>query len=135
MTARNPEHTFTEPGTFTVTLSVFNVLGQLVDSFSMDYVVKPSISDQGIAVEKETGIEYFNSLLTAYIYADGGLLKIKANEVVTDMLEFNGSVSVTIQGGYDDLFDKVISASRVKGPVIISDGTVKISNIIIGLVN
>ncbi len=56
-------------------------------------------------------------------------MKVKAGEQGNLGLDFDRDVSVIFEGGYDDLFENVISHTTITGPLIISDGQATISDL------
>ena len=59
-------------------------------------------------------------------------IKIKEGSVDELTLHFDKNIAIDLQGGFDETFQNATGFSKINGTVIISDGTVKFSNIIIG---
>jgi len=59
------------------------------------------------------------------------VIKVKASYPITEALVLDRNVTISLEGGYDDLFAEIESATTLTGRLIISAGQVIISNIII----
>jgi len=58
-------------------------------------------------------------------------IEIKASYPLIENLVLDRNVSVLLEGGYDDVFGSIISATTLNGPLTFSSGQVTVSNIII----
>ena len=130
-------HTFSEAGPYRVTLKVGNPAVTFQTAFE-DYLVESSYSSSPIM--QESTLAGYISLQSAYddialkYFKDKETVKIKAVEPISENLIFDKNIMLTLLGGYvDELFEVVGGFSRIHGNVIIKDGTVYVSNVIIGL--
>ena len=130
-------HTFSEAGPYRVTLKVGNPAVTFQTAFE-DYLVESSYSSSPIM--QESTLAGYISLQSAYddialkYFKDKETVKIKAVEPISENLIFDKNIMLTLLGGYvDELFEVVGGFSRIHGHIIIKDGTVYVSNVIIGL--
>jgi PKD repeat protein len=129
-TDQHPVHTFTDVGSYTVTLTVANAL--TVDSYSLDYTVDSGYLSS--PVMQESTLNGYLSIQDAYDDISGlsETIKVKAGEPILGDLFFDHEVAVILKGGYDETYENVIDFSKVNGKVTISYGKVIVSNLIIG---
>lgn len=74
---------------------------------------------------------YYSSLQTAYDNAsDGDTIKVQA-VTLTENVNFNRNISVTLEGGYDCDYMTVVGNTGLKGMMTISGGTAKVKNFIL----
>jgi len=121
---------FTDAGPYTVQLKVGN--DATFDIASTVYTVESSYLSSPV-MQKSTSHGY-PTLQGAYDKIAGLIETIKMKESVSiddEEIVFDRLVTVILEGGYDDLFKNVTDFTRIHGNVIISDGTVFVSNVII----
>jgi len=56
---------------------------------------------------------------------------VKASYLITEDLVLNRGVSIRLEGGYDDFFSEIASATILNGRLTISAGHVVVTNLII----
>jgi len=58
-------------------------------------------------------------------------MKIKASDPIIENLIFDRDVTIRFEGGYDEVFTGIVSATTLNGRLTISAGQVTVSNVII----
>jgi hypothetical protein len=76
-------------------------------------------------------ITYYPTLLAAYnAAATGNTIQIQAL-VLSENLNLNRAVSVTLRGGYDSGFASITGYTTISGSLTITSGTVTVENVVI----
>ena len=127
---QDPAYKFAQAGTYTVTLTVDNGAA-LPHSYSETYTVNANGS---VVREGNSSSQGYVKLQDAYdeIVEAIETIKMQAGEPIDERLIFNRDVTVLLKGGYDDGFANDAGFTQIRGNIIISNGTVIVSKIIVG---
>jgi alpha-tubulin suppressor-like RCC1 family protein/subtilisin family serine protease len=115
-TLQNPVHTFSNPGSFTVSLTVTNAGGS--DSMTKSNYI--SVSNPGPT-----------SLQSAYdSAADGEIIRVRAGDL-TENTVFSRNIAVKIGGGYDFSYQQAVGVTTLHGKITASGGKVDLGNLVL----
>lgn len=125
---KNPTHTYSEVGSYTITLTATNFGGPGTASKANYIVVQPYIR----VVDGDTYL-FYPTLQAAYDAApDNSTIQVRD-------LNFVGSLNanstppktITLEGGYDETYSTAAGVTTLQGSIITSTGTLTIGNFIL----
>ena len=123
---QNPVHVYRSPGTYAVTLNATNRNGTDTISTSMDATFVPCPN-----APVDLGGWRQTSIQSAYdSAANGDVIKIQAMDF-SENLVLDANTAVTLSGGYDCNYLINPAATKVPGSLTISNGTLKVQNLVI----
>lgn len=114
-TLQSPGHTYSTPGSYTVSLTVTNGQGSSTKTRS-SYI---TANDPGPELIQPL---YDNA-------ADGAAIRVRAGVLSEDSL-FNRNIKVFLGGGYDFLYQSLVGVTKIHGQLRVSNGTVSLGNLV-----
>ncbi|MBI5665318.1 MAG: PKD domain-containing protein [Nitrospirae bacterium] len=131
-TDQNPIHSYNDPGTYSVTLTVTDSDGSINTLNRPYYITVSSETCPNLPVRIAGAVpEYFNTLQGAYNSATEGDTIQSRGIMITENPEFHLNKTVTLEGGYDCDYLSVTGNTTINGTTNAIDGTVTISNFIL----
>ena len=115
-TLRDATHTYNNPGSYTVSLTVTNAVGSYTET-KANYITAVGTGPSALQPA------YSNA-------ADGATIRVRAGDL-TENPVFNRNVAVTIVGGYDFPYQSIVGATTVHGSITVSNGVVALENLVI----
>jgi len=130
--SQNPVYTYTNPGTYSVSLTAANAGGSDTITKNAYVNVTCPVPPDDIRIPRQTSL-YFSTVQSAFDNAltYGDTVEIHDGVTIVDNPSLNSIKTVTLRGGYDMCFTVSSGYSRIEGSLTVADGTLTVDRIII----
>jgi subtilisin family serine protease len=127
---QNPVYTYTNPGTYSVSLTVSNPGGSNTLTQPNYVSVSCPVSPNDVRIPRQTSL-YFSTLQPAFDNAltYGDTVEVHDGVTIVDNPALSGYKTVTLRGGYDPCFTGSSGLSTIQGSLKIATGTLTVDEI------
>ncbi len=129
---QNPVYTYTNPGTYSVSLTAANPGGSNTLTQPNYVSVTCPVSPNDVRIPRQTSL-YFSTLQPAFdaVLMYGDTIEIHDGVTIVDTPALSGYQTVTLRGGYDPCFTTSSGYSTIQGSLTVANGTLTVDGIII----
>ncbi|MEJ2697351.1 MAG: S8 family serine peptidase [Candidatus Sulfobium sp.] len=126
---QNPVYTYTNPGTYSVSLTVANPGGS--DTMTRNDYVIVSCPVLPVRISRQASL-YFSIVQDAFnaAFYSGDTIEIHDGATIADTPSLDGLKTITLRGGYDECFAASSGYSTIQGSLTVVNGTLTVDRII-----